>query len=269
MLGKDHKSADFIYLFSEKISHKFFLEIFCRLPLSPNQITLINFFFNNLAAVFFFSLGKTWANWVALFFLASSAIWDWMDGEKARKKKIVSKQGIYLDAALDFVWQKLLIAGISVGVYLSSGKNFLWLVVGSLALVSLVFVNYLSWVFETEFGFGFRGDYEEFFKRIDSAQKKSFFDKFSLEILTFRKFIFIFFFTIRYPLLLGAIFNRLNLFLIFLIITSLVRGIWLFYLYFIFLESRDKRSEMLIIQALNEREKFWAENEKQSKLPKN
>jgi phosphatidylglycerophosphate synthase len=256
MLNKDHKSADFVYLFAEKFTYRFFTNIFYVLPITPNQITLINFFINNLGAVVSFSLGKYWANLLGVIFLISAAVFDWMDGAIARKKSLSSKGGAFLDPALDFIWQHLLIAGIALGIYLKTSSLF-WLIFGFLTLVSLIYVNYMGAIFENKFGFGFRGDYDDFNNLIDKSKKASFFDKFCQEILTYRKFSYIFFFTLRYPLLLGAIFNQLGIFLVFLCLTSLIRGTALFYLYFTYLESEKKNNKSLIIEALKERKKYW------------
>lgn len=254
MINEEHKSADFAYIISEKIAYKFFAPIFYRLPFSPNQLSVINFVFNNLPAVIFFSLGKYWANLVAVAFIVMAVVWDWMDGAVARKKALSSKGGAFLDPALDFIWQHLLIAGICVGVYRNSGNNFFWLVIGFLAVVFLAVGNYFVEIFYREFGFGFRADYDEFFKEIDSFKKTTIFEKFLTELLTFRKFAFIFFFTVRYPLLLGALTNKLNIFLIFLIISFVVRSISLFYLYFIYLELKK---ESAIVKALVNRRRYW------------
>lgn len=261
MLNKDHKSADFIYLLAEKITYKYFWIFFEISPLTPLQVTLLNFLINNLGAVIFFSLGKYWANLIGVIFLISAAIWDWMDGEIARKKHTGSKGAAFLDPAFDYLFQNLLIAGITFGVY-SKTLSLFWLIVGLSSLVALIYVNYFGWIFDNEFGFGFRGDYDDFNKIIDKNNKATFFDKFCQEVLTYRKFPFIFFFTLRYPLLLGAIFNQLDIFLVLLFLSSLIRGTALFYLYFHYLNSVGKRDQRLIIQALRERKKYWVAYEK-------
>lgn len=256
MINKEHKSADFAYIISEKIAYKLFAPIFYKLPFSPNQLSIINFFVNNLPAVIFFSLGKYWANLTAVAFIVCAVVWDWMDGAVARKRALSSKGGTFLDPALDFIWQHLLVAGISVGVYLSSGRNFWWLVTGFLAVVCLAVGNYFIEIFFKEFGFGFRADYDDFFKEVDFSKKATVFDKFTAELLTFRKFIFILVFTVRYPLLLGALTNRLNFFLVFLMISFFVKSLLLFYLYFVYLESKK---DSVLVKALINRRRYWVD----------
>ena len=262
MLNKHNKSADFIYLFAEKVAHWLFAGIFHRLPFTPNQITVINFFINNLGAVIFFSLGKYWANLVALAFIVSSIIWDWMDGAVARKRGLSSKGGAFLDPILDFIWQNLLVVGIIFGVLRIKNGNPLWLIIGLLALFSLVVINHLGNIYGRDFGFCFRGDYDELMKEVDLNKKSGLFDKVCLEMLTYRKFPFIFLFTIRYPLLLGALFNRLDIFLILLLVTSLFKGISLFYLYFLFLGADRKKKNRVIVEALIHRHQFWLKVQK-------
>lgn len=257
MINKEHKSADFAYLFTEKIAHKLFDPIFLKSPLTTKNITWINFFVNDLGAVLFFSLGKYWANLVALAFVVAAVIWDWMDGMVAREKKQSSKGPAFLDPALDFIWQHLIVAGIAIGVYRNSGNNFVWVIIGYFALVSLLCANYFIEIFDKKFGFGFRGDYDEFIKEVEQDKKTDWVDKLILEVLTLRKFIFIFIFTIRYSLLLGAVFNRLDIFLIFVALSYFIRTILLFYIYYFYLESGKRERNRILVVALINRSQYW------------
>ncbi|MBW2037718.1 MAG: CDP-alcohol phosphatidyltransferase family protein, partial [Deltaproteobacteria bacterium] len=227
------------------------------MPFSPNQITIVNFLTSNLAATYFFSRGTYKDNLRGLFFCAISAISDWMDGMIARKRGLSSKGGAFLDPTLDFVWQNLLVAGIVFGVFINKNQNLFWLATGLLALVSMVMANYLTSVYSDNFGFSFRGEYGAITKKVDSSKRVDIFDKLCLEMLIYRKFSFIFLFTIRYPLLLGALFDRLDLFLILLLFTSLFKVISLFYLYFLFLEADKKKENRVIIEALRHRHRSW------------
>ncbi len=167
MLTKDNKGTDFAYLFSERIAYRLFVNIFYKLPFSANQVTTINFFVNNLAAVILFALGRYWANLLGIFFIVLSVIWDWMDGAVARKKGSIGGGGGFLDAGLDFIWQHLLVAAIIFSVVVARGGDPLWLIIGLLAFVFLVLVNYFGSIYGENFGFGFRGDYDEFVKEVD------------------------------------------------------------------------------------------------------
>lgn len=262
MINKDHKSADFAYLFTEKIAHRFFDKLFLKSPLTTKQITLVNFFVFDLGAVAFFCIGKYWANLVALGFIIAAVIWDWMDGMVAREKKQSSKGPAFLDPALDFIWQHLLVAGVAIGVYRAMNGNFTWLVVGYFAILSLLCANYFIEIFDKKFGFGFRGDYIDFIKDVEQEKKVDMIDKFALEMLTLRKFIFIFIFTVRYVLLLGVILNRLEIFLLFISLSYFVRTIFLFYLYYSFLES-GKKEDRAIVKALVHRRVYWLDVNKE------
>lgn len=257
MINKKHKSADFTYILTEKLSYKIFAPIFYRLPFTPNQLTAINFFTFNMASTILFALGKYWANLAAIGLICISTVLDWMDGAVARKRDLKSKAGAFLDHGLDSIWQIILVAGIVFGVYISSRKDIYWLILGLVSLLTLVFNSSVGQLFENEFGFGFYGDYEEIFKKIDSSKKVSWFDRLCLEMLTYRKFPYIFFFTIRYPLLLGALFNRLDWFLVILLVTCFIRGASLFYLYFIYLKLQNTKIKSVMVEALADRYKFW------------
>ena len=246
--------ADFIYKFAEKVSYLIFGPVFRIIPLTPNQITLFNFFVNNLSAVYFFSLGTHLGYLIGLFFCFISAVFDWMDGWVARTKELSSKAGGWLDPATGFIWQHLLVAAIVLGVYNSQEGNYYWLLFGLLMYSGVVIANYLGNLFNDKFDFSFRTSLHDFRKSIYQSKKSTWYDKLVVEILAPTSFLTFFLFTIRYPIMFGAITNKMEVSMVIISITSLIKAVFLFITYFLYLE-RESRKPLVIIKSLETRER--------------
>jgi phosphatidylglycerophosphate synthase len=246
--------ADFIYKIAEKYSYLIFGPIFSRLPFSSNQVTLLNFLTNNLAAVYFFTLGTHAGYLLGIFFCLTSAIFDWMDGFVARVKVTKSKAGYWLDPALDYVWQHSLAAALVIGVYLSKNQNIVWLYIGMFMLASLIAANYIGTTYKDKFDFRFRSSLTVFKKKIINSKNSTIIDTLFLEIQAPTNFLTLSFFTIRYPLIIGAIFNRMDIIILLMLISSIIKALVLFYVHYLYLDRHLFSKPLLIVKALEERE---------------
>jgi phosphatidylglycerophosphate synthase len=104
-------------VFSPALS--FFYE---KLGLSPNNLSLISGFFG-LVAVFFVLIGKGFLGFV---FIMVSQVFDLLDGQVAKKYKLVSRKGKILDLTIDRVIEFLLIISF---VFLKKVNIYLFLIV--------------------------------------------------------------------------------------------------------------------------------------------
>ncbi len=233
------EQPDFICNFIYNLSIKGFLNLFDKLGVTPNQISLINFFVNNLLAVFFFSRGTYLGNLLGLFFCGLSAIFDYIDGAIAQTKQMQTKLGGWLDPMLDFVWQNMLICAIIYGVILTKGVTF-WLPVGLLTIVGVVISNRMGYQFIKSFGLdAFYKGAPDFVKFLE-ANKLHLIEIIVINIIIPTKFIFILFFTLRYLIVLGAVFNIMPLALFLIMIFSLIKAVVSVTIYAFFLRYRDK-----------------------------
>jgi len=113
-----------------------------RLPLTPNQISLISFFGSLLAAVLFATGGyPALAAGGVLAQLAS--IIDGCDGEVARLKFQVSDYGGWFDAVLDRYADAFLLFGLTWHTF-ADGANMLALFVGFLAIIGSFVQSYTA-----------------------------------------------------------------------------------------------------------------------------
>lgn len=245
--------TDFIYNFNEAISYKLFGRLFLLLPFTPNQITALGFLLNGLPSIYFFSIGTHLGYLLGILFSLTYSIFDWMDGYIAVNKNLKSNAGGFLDPMFDFIWQHLLIASLVLGVYNSKNQNYTWLVIGLATLVSLVVANYIGEIFKEKFDFKFRSLLGDFRKEIRQNKRSDLLDLLDLQILAPTHFIFGLLFTIRYLLVIGAIFNRMDIVIIFILIQQLVRATALISTYILYLNRIPNSSCRPIIKALESR----------------
>ena len=232
---------------------KIFGPIFERLPFTPNQITVFDFFTSGLLSTYFFAKGTYKDNLIALFFCVVSAVSDRLDGFIARKRGVSSRLGGWLDSTFDLVAQNLIVAAVVFGVFTAKGNSSLWLAIGLFAIVSMAMSNTFRNLHRDNFGLGFHGDVAGFRKAIKSNKEAGILDKLFLQIIAPTNFFFIFIFTIRYFLILGALFNKMDVFLVATAASCFVRVMTLFYVYALFLADEEKKSNRLIIKILHSR----------------
>ncbi len=239
--------------FNGKLAVGVFGPIFSRLPFSPNQITVFNFFTNDLLSVYFFSRGTHKDNLIGLFFCGLSAIADKLDGFIARKRGLTSELGGWLDAILDSVWQNMLVGAIVFGVFTSKGNSPLWLAIGLFASVSLVISNRLRSLYRDKFDLGFHSNVYDFRERISSDEDTTTLGKLFLQIIAPTNFFFLFLFTIRYFIVLGVLTNRMDVTLMMIAASCFFRAIVLFSVYVLFLADEKEESRRPTIKILHSR----------------
>jgi len=107
---------------------------FSKIPLSPNQWTVISLLFT--LVLFYFLVNQNF--WVASIVFAFAALIDMIDGAVAREKKMVTKFGGYLDSVIDRVIEFIII----LGFFLVSYPNFIVSI--NIWLLFLLFGSFMS-----------------------------------------------------------------------------------------------------------------------------
>jgi len=237
-VNKIKSDPDFLQTSARKFALKSLLRPIEKMGISPNQITAINFLFINLPAVYFFSRGNYKFNLLALVFCLFSGLVDYIDGTVARKRGITSGIGEWLDTTLDLIWQIMLLCGISFGVFIAQGQDLIWLATGFLAISGIVTVNYISMEFQERLNLNFYKD-STALNSVFATGKLDSEDYFYANILAPGKFIFVFLFTIRYLIVLGALFNLLHYALLVIALASAVKSAVLFYIYFLYFRFEE------------------------------
>jgi len=127
--GLNHDSP-ITRIFSRPVS-RFLTRMFLKIPISPNQITLISFFLGLLSAFFFFQ-GSYSTSVVAAMLLVLSTWVDGADGEIARLKFMETDIGKKLDIYCDNIIHFFVFTAVGIGIYNRTGEN-IYLYIGVLA----------------------------------------------------------------------------------------------------------------------------------------
>lgn len=128
---------------NKKISFRITRYLLCRLPITPNQVTLGAAALGLIGCLLLASGG--YAMMVAGMVLAQlQSVLDGCDGELARVRFQQSHIGEWLDTLVDDFMNVALLSGISVGLY-RSGYSLAWTIGGFLAVGMYLFYNVVSY----------------------------------------------------------------------------------------------------------------------------
>jgi len=230
----------------------FIAKILKNTRITPNAITVLNFLIFTPLIIYFLIRGTHIGILIALFLIFVRAIFDLVDGSLAKMKSLQSKFGAWLDSSLDEVFQNLIFLAVIIGVVNSTG-NWQWFLPGLVVLFGQNMANSICARYSHVFGFDDYSGSEKFNNKFLELNKISRLDSFLKNIIVPVNPFYIFFFTCRYLLVLGILFNRLDIFLIAFAITINVRWLVMYFLYLRYLYNT--KSKLYTIKFLNEIEK--------------
>lgn len=217
-----------------------FTKLLAKTDITPNQITVLNFIILVPLIVYFFIQGGYLDNFIALFLMGVYSMFDLIDGKLARIKSMQSKFGHWLDGGLDRIFQFLILCVITLVIVRNMG-SWQWLLPGLGVLFGQNIANFIGSRYENDFGFDVYSGSEEFNRKFSGLKKISFLDSFLKNIIVPSNLFYIFFFTARYLLLLGILFNRLDIFLIAFAITINIRWLTMYFLYLRYLYGTESK----------------------------
>lgn len=129
--GLESSSDGWVDRYLNRKLSPWFSRWFLRMPLTPNQVTLIALAIGLLAA-FSLARGSWLSSVVGALLLQWSTVIDCCDGEVARLKFLESTSGYYLDIACDNIVHVAVFAGIAWSGYQDLGQTY-FLLLGGLA----------------------------------------------------------------------------------------------------------------------------------------
>lgn len=213
-------------------------EILSKTPITANQITLLRFFLVTPVILTLFSQGSYVLSILGLLGVFLYTVLDLLDGIVARKKGLASDYGKWLDTGLDAFYQQLLLIALTIGVANKTSEPS-WYIVGMFLMLGQSMANTWGTRFELLFGFdGYTGS-DSFRAFISRQQQLSLWDKFLSNIIVPSNFTYIFIFCMRYTLVFGVLFNRLEWFLVFFATTINIRWLTLYYIYMKYLDPKE------------------------------
>lgn len=242
------KDADFSVVLMRRVA-TFVAQSLVKTSITPNQVTILTFVI--FVPLIFYSLiqGTYINNLIALFLIFGYSFFDLVDGLLARMKSLESKLGRWLDGSLGTIYQNLLFCSITIGVYAKT-ENWLWFLPGIFVLFGQSIANYLGFRYEREFGFDDYLGSKELNQKFADLKRVSLLDSFLKNIIVPSNIIYISLFCCRYLLVLGILFNRLDIFLLVFGITINVRWLSMYFLYSYYLS--DKKSQLFTVKFLAE-----------------
>lgn len=113
-----------------------------KTTVTPNQVSFISIMSSVIAGIFF-SFGEWKYLAVGYLFLQLAFLMDHVDGNLARYAKKSSAFGNWVDEISNKLHKFFFIIGLSIGVFRST-NNYLYLVLGSVAIFNWFFAAYIS-----------------------------------------------------------------------------------------------------------------------------
>ncbi len=201
-------------------------DFFVFLKITHNQVTFLgSMTFLSLSA-FSFSQGNLKGNLFGLFFAFCHSLFDFIDGTLSRKTNTSNKLGAWSDPAFDLIGSGLLLTGIVIGL-LRNNTDTRWIAIGSLALFGHYGVMAMALYYE---GRIFGKNALQIMSELDKIES-NFFDYIVKEFIFLKSFIFLFFGTLRYSLVVFVLLNKMNLFILFYAIFVNIRWMIMFFVY--------------------------------------
>ncbi len=249
----DKEKATIIDNFIDKVTLPIAEFIVKYTTLTANQVSLLSFLLFVLPAIVLFSFGRYIYNLLALLLCFGYMFFDFVDGKVARLTSSESELGKWLEDGLDWLCTNLIPVALIIGIV--QNANSLFKVIVGIIFITLLNINtYISSIFEKRFNFySDKKAVKEWYSNIVREKGASIFEIFIKNMLDPHGFLFYFFFSIRYILGLGIIFNRPFWAIFLLTITFLVKISLMYYLLIAYMHSKNER--ILIIRELNQLDK--------------
>jgi|TARA_B100001971_G_scaffold215164_1_gene258621 phosphatidylglycerophosphate synthase len=243
--------------FYSKIA-SFFTPVVAKTNITPNQITLFNFFIWTPLTAFFFSTGNYMWILVGILFFQGHWILDSLDGSLARMKSMGSPMGQWLDQRTDDIGNCILIGGVALGafnsnpgffisqIYLFYNLTIIVMILGFTAIFGQMFVFMYTNYLENKYRFSVnsRKIVQKFNEHKDTKMK----ERLLLNILIPDAWPWALFFGLPFFVIVGGLLNQLFFALIAIAVAQTIRGALLFYVSTRALDDKD--SEMLIVNIM-------------------
>lgn len=243
--------------FSEKIYDKIkhpAMKFCIRVGITANQITIFNHFITLTFGAWWFSRGTYLGGILGLGICLINGFLDYLDGDIAKATGQCSKYGAWLDTGFDVIIQNAIMGAIALGCF-KQGLNILWILIFFIANSGS---NLVSFHFNATFGFASATGNELFRKIMD--KKPHLFNRFMKNLIDpTSSFAGLFFFTFRYFIVLGIIFDIMPK--MFIVMTIIGNFKW-FAMFIIYGLHQRKSKKLYLLQALSalddERSEFYA-----------
>jgi phosphatidylglycerophosphate synthase len=229
-----------------RLCHKF--------KITANQITVLNHLLTLTVGCYFFSRGTYIGGMLGLSIMLINGFLDYLDGDVAKMNNNISKLGEWLDTGFDVVIQNAVMGAISIGCY-KQGLPLIWVI---LFFVSNAGNNLVSFNYNAVFGFHSANGNELFRQFMDN--KPTLINRFLKNAIDpTASFTGLLFFTLRYWIAAGILFNIMPA--CFILMTIIGNAKWSL-MFTLFALHQAQYKKLYVSQALSvlddERREFYA-----------
>jgi phosphatidylglycerophosphate synthase len=224
-----------------------------KLDISANEVTLFNHILTLTLGCYFFSRGTYLGNISGLLICLINGFLDYLDGDLAKATGQQSKFGEWFDTGFDVIIQNAVMGAIAIGCF-KMQMPLIWIV---FLFIGITGSNFVSFHFNTKFGFDSANGNELFRNYMD---KKPFgINRFLKNLIDpTASFSGLAFFTFRYWITLGVIFNIMPLVFIIMTIICNLKWILMFFIYALYLLEFKNLHILNALAVLdNERSEFY------------
>jgi phosphatidylglycerophosphate synthase len=242
--------------FSEKLYNKIrdpIITACIKLGLTANMITIFNHFITLTFGTWYFSRGTHLGYILGLVVCLINGFLDYLDGDIAKATGRCNKYGEWLDTGFDVVIQNAVMGAIALGCF-KQGLNILWILI---FFIGNSASNLVSFHFNATFGFQ-SATGNNLFRKIMN-KKNTLFNRLMKNLIDpTASFAGLFFFTYRYFIVLGIIFNIMPKLFIVMTIISNIKWFIMFVLYGLHQKHSKKLYVLQALSALDdERMEFY------------
>jgi CDP-alcohol phosphatidyltransferase len=218
--------------------------------ITANQVTVVNHLMTLTFGCYLFSRGTYWGGILGLLV---NGFLDYLDGDIAQETGQTSKFGEWLDSGFDVIIQNAVMGAIAIGCF-QMGLSLIWII---LFFIANAGNNLVSFHYNNTFGFNSANGNELFRELMD--KKRNLFNRFFKNLIDpTSSFIGLLWFTFRYFIVIGMIFNIMPACFILMTIIGNIKWFIMFSLYAL----HQKRNKYLfVVQILSfldeERDEFY------------
>jgi hypothetical protein len=214
------------------------------LGISANQVTVLNHFITLTLGCYAFAQGTYIWGLVALGVCLLNGFLDYLDGDLARATGTTGKLGIWLDSGFDVIVQNAVMGAIAIGCHLP-----IWLVV--LFFIGNSANNFVSFNYNARFGFDSdKGN--ELFRNIMDKKCHPINRILKNIIDPTDNYPSLVFYTFRYWIALGFIFNVMPICFVIVTIISNIKWVIMYSLYALHLMGERRLYVLQALAALDE-----------------
>lgn len=223
--------------------------LFCiKHNITGNMVTVFNHIITLTFGCYFFSIGTYYGWIIGLCVMVLNGFLDYLDGDIAKKTGKVGELGVWLDSGFDVIVQNAVMGAIAIGCY-NMGIPILWIIIFFIANAAN---NFIGFNYNARFGFdSYRGNVL-FRKYMD--KKMGLHNIFLKNLIDpTDSHVALFFYTLRYLIAIGCLFNIMPITFKVMTIISTFKWVIMYCLYAMYLNGSNNFHVLKALAVLDDK----------------